>query len=534
MARGEYVLNIGDDNVVLTRLVDKQVANAWLGSPDPAMAHEELGEALAEDPKCRLSVIIDTLDQSFKEEEIPKVNILDRRKVLARHINMAFPGANLRGARLVKETEKRTLIYELASVPLDGRIPGWVDFIESLPNEKGGYFSIAPENVDIVGALTPKDAPPPEEGKTSWRHLIGINVTGGLRQIIEKNGRLALTRLTQAPPPETPPAEFADMISRDFKATITYIRRLGYQVGDALDLVVLTTAENKTILQDLDWESARSVSVYTPYEAGALLELGSIGREDQAFCDVLHAAWFASKRRPTLPLTRSLAFGDTKDDIRELAYFAAPYAAGLIAASVLGWAGWTTYRLLDFQGRNAPLEVQLAQLRSNLSQERVRLGGLPYEAKRVRNVLEVDAALDLGKVDIVPSLHGIFEALQGDAIVTDFKFTAGGDSPGTPGTPGTPAAGPKAEYLVTAKMRLAEIVVTAEEAVTVARRLETRLNASFGKGFSVVMTLEPVAAQAAKDLKGGLSTSEAGGGGQERARPDEPFYTEFRISKTRP
>src|SRR5882762_9132862 len=106
MAKGEYVLDIGDDNVVLTRFVDKKVANAWLGSPDPAMAQEELGEALAEDPKGRISVLIDTLDQSYKEEEIPKVSILDRRKVLARHINMAFPGANMRGARIIKETDK--------------------------------------------------------------------------------------------------------------------------------------------------------------------------------------------------------------------------------------------------------------------------------------------------------------------------------------------------------------------------------------------------------------------------------------------
>src|SRR5215218_5264779 len=105
MAKTEYVLNIGDDNVVLTKFKDGKVENAWLGSPDPALAIEELGEALAEDKNGRVSVIVDTLDQSFKEEEIPKVGILDRRKLLARHINMAFPGANMRGARIVKESD---------------------------------------------------------------------------------------------------------------------------------------------------------------------------------------------------------------------------------------------------------------------------------------------------------------------------------------------------------------------------------------------------------------------------------------------
>ena len=72
MAKGEFVLNIGDDNVVLTRLVDGKVANAWLGSPDPAMAIEELGEALATDSKGRISVLVDTLDQSFKYSDRSK------------------------------------------------------------------------------------------------------------------------------------------------------------------------------------------------------------------------------------------------------------------------------------------------------------------------------------------------------------------------------------------------------------------------------------------------------------------------------
>ena len=303
MAKGHYILNVGDDNVVLVRLNDGKVANAWLGSPDPAMATEELGEALAEDPKAEISVLIDTLDQSFKEEELPRVNILDRRRVLARHINLAFPGQNLRGARLAAQTTKKTLIYDLASIPLEGRVLGWLDFVNSLPNPKNGSFALAAENVDIVGALVPKSAQPAEgeaqEGNR-WRHLIAINVTGGLRQIIEKNGRLCLTRLTQAPPAETPPAEFADMIARDFKATITYIRRLVYVVGDPLDLVVLTTPENKSVMEDMAWDGARSVSIYTPYEAGLMLDLGSLGREDQPYSDVLHAAWFASKPLPAM------------------------------------------------------------------------------------------------------------------------------------------------------------------------------------------------------------------------------------------
>lgn len=525
MARGEYVLSIGDDNVVLTKLVDKKVANAWLGSPDPAMAQEELGEALAEDPKAKLSVIIDTLDQSSKEEEIPKVSILDRRKVLARHINMAYPGQNLRGARMVAETDKKTLIYEFAAVPLDGRIPGWVDFVESLPNEKGGYYAIAPENADLLQALAPKDVPPPEEGKNQWRHLIGVNVTGGLRQIITKNGRLCLTRLTQAPPPETPPEEFADMILRDFKATITYIRRLGYQVGEPLDLIVLTSIENKKVLEDLTWDAARSASVYTPYEAGMVLNLGSLGREDQAFGDVLHAAWFASKRRPLLPLTRSLAMGDTMDDIRELSFLVAPYVAGAAAAALLVWAGLTVNQLLDFNEQNVQLQAQLNQKTAALSAARTKAGSMPYEPGRVRSALEVDKTLDIGQIDIVPPLQALARALQSDAIVTSLSIDSGALQQPRAGAP----AAEKSEYTVVAAVQLPSVVVTADEAVAVTRRLEGRLNDSFGKDYRVVLTVAPLAAAATEKFSGGLTDALLDASASSRS--EEPFRAEFRISK---
>jgi len=526
--KGAYILNVGDDNVVLVRMIDGKVANAWLGSPDPAMATEELGEALAEDPKAEISVLIDTLDQSFKEEELPRVNILDRRRVLARHINLAFPGQNLRGARLAARTEKKTLVYDFGSIPLEGRVLGWLDFINSLPNPKNGAFALAAESVDLISALVPKSAQPAEgevqqEGNR-WRHLIGINVTGGLRQVIEKNGRLCLTRLTQAPPPETPPAEFADMIARDFKATITYIRRLGYVVGDQLDLVVMTTPENKVVMEDMQWEGARSVSIYTPYEAGLMLDLGSLGREDQAYSDVLHAAWFASKPLPAMPLTRSATFGTVKDDIREVGFVAAPYAAGLLAAAVIGWTAWTGYDAYVIAQENENIEARLSQTRQQFTSDQRKLVGLPYDIQRMRNVLEVEDALQSGRFDIEPLLARTAKALQGDAIVLSVNYTAGGNDPARP-----------REKLSTAlelNMRLASIAVKAEEALQLSRRIEQRLAADIGKDYTVKMTREPVGARRLESFEGGLSrdTPIGAAGG----RGDERFYATYLITRAAP
>ncbi|MGE0282892.1 MAG: hypothetical protein AB7P20_20075 [Rhizobiaceae bacterium] len=441
---------------------------------------------------------------------------------------MAFPGANLRGARLVNETAKKTLIYEMASVPLDGRIPGWLDFVQSLPHDKGGVFTVATENVDLLTALAPKDAPV-EDGKNHWRHLIGVNVTGGLRQIIQKNGRLSLTRLTQAPPPDTPPGDFADMIIRDFKATITYIRRLGYQVGEPLDLVVLTTPENKAVLQDLEWDGARSVSVYTPYEAGVVLGLGSLGREDQAYCDVLHAAWFASKKKPVLPLSRAAALGDTTDDIRELAFMAAPYAAGILVAALIGWSGWTTYDLFDNDARNEVLQAQFDRLSADVAAAQTAVGALPHPPAQVRNALAVAKTLDAGKVDITPFLGRIASSLQSDGIVLSLTYAAGSTAGAKPTGAGTkPGA-----FEIALDLKLASVVASADEAVQTARNIEDRLASTFGKEFKVEMTVSPVGAQAEKELRGGLGRSEAEASSSTVPQV-ESFFASYRIEKVQP
>jgi hypothetical protein len=534
MAKSEFVLSIGDDNVVLTRIVDGKVANAWLASPDPAMANEELGEALAEDKKCKLSVLVDTLDQTLRDEEIPKVGILDRRKVLGRHVNMAFPGANLRGARLIETTASGTLMYQFAAIPLEARVLGWADYVDSLPNDRGGFYALSAENVDMLEALGPKVEPPAEgedaaaKPANQWRHLIGINATGGLRQIIEKNGRLCLSRLTQAPPPDTPPADFADMIIRDFRATITYIRRLGYSVGEPLDVIILTQAENKAPLDALNWEGARSVTILTPYEAAATLGLGSIGREDQAFCDVLHAAWFAHKRKPLLPLTRAATIGDTKDDIRELAFLVAPYAAALMVVGVVGWTGWTAYETYAFSTENTQLQAQLDQVKRSLTTEQAAIATLPYDAARMRNVLDVSKGMDAGRVDIAPILKTIGSALQSDAVVMSLTFSGGAGGPG-------PQRGPAGAHSVTVRMRMADVIIKAEEAVQVSRKLLQRLTDGFGKGYKVELVAEPSAAQSGLAFTGNL----LGGPEPEKAALapgalKERFYTEFRISKAGP
>lgn len=528
MAKRLFVFNVGDDNVVLTHIVKGKVVNAWLGGSDPTMASEDFAEALDSDRKAEVALLFDTLDQTHKMENLPKVSILDRRKVLNRHILINLPGQSLRGARLLHQ-EVKTLSYEFLSVPLMGRVPGWLDFVDQLPNESYGRYSLSTESTPMLGLLTPDDLPEVEEG-AHWRHLIGVNATGGFRQIIERNGDMMLTRLTQAPPPDTPPDDFAETLVRDFRATVTYIKRLGYNPAeDTMDLVLLTGEANRQALQQEPWEGARSTTILTPHEAGMKLGLGSIGREDQPFCDVLHAAWFAAQRRPLVPLTRSAALGDTKDDLRELAFVAAPYAAALTAVATTATLGWLLYQTMDVSGKNEALKRELDGQKAILAQEQARLDTLAYDADTMRNVFGVVDRIKEGQVDLVPAWNGVFDALESDAVVLSMTVTAG--QLALERERRSLRASTSEAYVMEIRTRLADVITTAEEAVEVSNNIRDRLQDVFGDTHEVEMTTEPVAAQSADTLTGDLSVSEVAADTTERST--ESFYAEYRIAKVK-
>ncbi len=78
---------------------------------------------------------------------------------------------------------------------------------------------------------------------------------------------------------------------------------------------------------------------------------------------------------------------------------------------------------------------------------------------------------------------------------------------------------------------MADVVNRAEEAVQVARKLEGRLNESFGKGVTIKMIKEPVAAQSSVALTGSLFASNVSDANVAGSGRDEHFFVEFQITK---
>ncbi|MBF0392903.1 MAG: hypothetical protein HQL38_09500 [Alphaproteobacteria bacterium] len=474
-----FVFAMGDDHVVVTHVVAGKVADAWVTGPKPDDLNDDVFDALSRDKKTPVVVLIDSLEQLFREETVPAVSFLDQGKVVSRYLGMAFTGQGMRGAIFLEKGEGKTRKYLFASVPQSRVLDKWMDVFQKLPNPLAGVHMLPLESMSMLENLNPYEDQHAEGAGNRWRVLIGHNLTGGFRQIIEKNDRLALARLTQAPPPETPPAEVAAMLEKDFKANLSYIKRLGFQVGETLYLTVLTTGATRDALAHLDWGVTKA-EILSPHEAAERLGLGSVGAVDSGYCDVLHAVWMASQKVKKLNI-----WGKAQDtDYVQMAERFSPFIAGLFSLGVLyyiGDAALTGYELYDGIAR---YDERLVTANDRLARAKEKLAGLPYTPAQVRNAM---ALSDETHKDLVP-FDPVFEALAANlgegARVTALSFEVPDDKSAAQPARGRQAAAPQAsggprphEVVLTLAFPLA--VATPEEAIEFGDAVLARLKKAF-------------------------------------------------------
>jgi hypothetical protein len=173
--------------------------------------------------------------------------------------------------------------------------------------------------------------------------------------------------------------------------------------------------------------------------------------------------------------------------------------------------------------------AQEAQLQRTLSTLKAKIGDSHYDVALMRNVLGVDDAMEAGHIDLSPVIRNIVSSLQSDAVVLSFTFESGGTQAGRPG------GGKSGAYTVNLRMRLADVIIKADEAVTVSRKLLQRMTDTFGKDYKVEMVAEPATASAKRDqaVTGSLLGGKVGADdSSNQPSVKERFYTVFKISKS--
>lgn len=303
LASKKQILVVGNDELHLYVMSGKTVSLYEEFSSYSETLDRELTVALKA-VNAPLVILFDLVEQQYRKETLPQVNFLDKAKVIQRKLQMAFPQQKMRSHVLMKQRPGETTLTALFAAISDSNLIDMI--VRAIMDSAVGVVGAGLLPLEATGLITKliqeahKRAQTPDD--TRWSVLMTYHKTGGLRQVVIRDGELALTRMTPIPVSDANSAQIADEMVREFNATLTYLSRFGYVPSDGLDLMVVSSQD---VCQRMRQYGLAVTHLYpvTVSEAGQMAHLGiNVIDHNSPYADVLHAAWAVQEKKLAVPL----------------------------------------------------------------------------------------------------------------------------------------------------------------------------------------------------------------------------------------
>lgn len=365
----------------------------------------------------------DMVEQHYRKERIPKIGMLDRASVVERRLAAAFPSYPIRAALKLKDKgvskpgEGAGDIHLFAAVPLSDNIRKTLTALTRAHSSISAFGLLPIESASLVQTLSKKLSK--GLGRPAiWSIFVGQHQSGSLRQVVTRNGELALTRMTPITDDDQDPDTWAEEVVSEIKGTMSYLTRFGFDSNDGLDIIVIAgNNASEPISAKIDFEC--NLNVLTAPAAAKILGLNLGAQVDQRYADPLHVSWFSKKRILTLPL-KSAALSD----ISRPAQFA-NYAMLLLAGTALYFA-FTAWQSMSVWQKNTDrlnsAQSLLNQTRSEHETELAdkKAAGIDYAL--IDKVTKAYHAVDAGAMKPLLFIDTLGRALGSDIALQSLSI----------------------------------------------------------------------------------------------------------------
>jgi len=415
---------VGGDGVVLfgktSTGFDRQAAIAW----DVPQFDDLLVSALA-DGKGAVMVLFDGADQTYRREEnIPKLSAIDRPRFVKRKLEMAFPAYSIRASMEMKpdtgkksrSSSNRPPAYLFAALSDPSQLDKIGEAILEADVPVAGFGLLPVEASGLMRELS-KELFKDSKKRSRWFLLAGQHETGGLRQVVIKDGNLALTRLTPISEGAGSGAGWAEEASRELQATMTYISRFGYTSEDGLDLVIVCGEVEKEFF-DPRMISSTNFKCLNVRDALAVLGVDAPNLDKTNFSDALHAAWVA-RNRLRLPVRVP---GIHKVQGPRFLARAAAVCLAVGCIGLLGLAGHAYWGYMTTASEVDQKKNHMALLEREYTEEAKVFDGLPIKPNAVRAGMQFREDLQKNSPQTSTFLSMMREVLGRDVLIQELNF----------------------------------------------------------------------------------------------------------------
>lgn len=297
--RFKYVLSVGDEGAILVLFnAGKLEKRLFISSP----ASQDLTKTIAEHPKAPVYVLVDILDQAFVQHALPPVSPFAIGNLVKKRLEKDFAEQDIKAARKLYRDKKGRKDWHYMFLSLNYAPPfsDWVDAIINLPNPFGGIYLLPIESepyLKKLETLNPKKSAKP----VRWHIMVSHNRVGGFRQIVYRDSKVVFTRIAQ-PIGGLAPDVIAGNIEQETLNTIEYIRRLGFDNAEELDIYIICSQDVKNAI-DANKIQGRTTNILTPFDVATGLKLQAAAEKTDRFGDVIFSSFFINNRKPILKLT---------------------------------------------------------------------------------------------------------------------------------------------------------------------------------------------------------------------------------------
>jgi hypothetical protein len=363
-------------------------------------------------------ILNDMVEQHYRKEKVLKsgVGVMDKAGMLKRKLNVAFPNYPVKAAYPLKEKlpkggDKKINadIYIFAAVPDTKQFSLTIGASNQSLVPISAFCLLPVEASDMVKTLSAK-LTKKGEPKCRWVLFMGQHRNGSLRQVVTKNGELALTRMTPIVDSDSDVEVWATEVHQEFKATMSYLTRFGFQAEDGLHVIIMANESAGELIEGKIEEPCKYTAL-TSTEAARVLNVPMGPQDDARYADSLHAAWTGRKTKFILPMRAAAV--DNVSRPRQMAMAAS--AVLLLGVAFLGYQLLTQISAVsqlhsDIDAANK----SLSQLNVSYQKEVQRKEELGFDVRLVQSSIAVHDNLEETNIKPLSLFQNIGRALGRD------------------------------------------------------------------------------------------------------------------------
>lgn len=369
------VLLVGGDRAILYLFAGGEMSQAYVFSADETGLNT-FSRCMAELEAATLSVLVDVVEEEYRQDTIPHVSGADRKAVLERKFARLFRGTPYRHSlRQGRESgERRDDRVLLTAITRPEVVTPWLEILAEHKVPVGGMYSLPILGRDLlrrIGASGPNVL------------LISAQKASGLRQSFFRDGHLKISRLAHMPRLGSVP--FAGYLLGEVEKLRRYLNSLALISRDApLQIYILS---HGPLLDELE-QHCRD----TDDEKFLLLDVADVARRvrlkrpaESHYADVVFAKLLAGRN---LPNHYAQAEETQAFSMHRLRSALAVVALMLLVISA-GWSGFSFIEgvMLKEQALDAAQKAEFYQHRFEMA--RRKLPATPVEPREIKTAVDV-------------------------------------------------------------------------------------------------------------------------------------------------